>query len=878
VSVLRLAVRQLLGRRAATTLAILGLLVATLGFITLVGTAQTTQATLRGDIARTWNTPYDLLVRPAAAATPLEAAEGLVRPNFVSGLSGGGISRAQLDATRRIPGVRVAAPVAVAGTANWMIGGFGVDLAGQHPRRPLEAYQVEVTSTTDAGLSTGAVATHRLLVASEGVVRYPEFSRDAMLSLRGRTIPCPEGEVSCFAPTVCEHGSCGPPEDATPSWGVELLQPIVVAGVDPDAEAALAGLDRCVVAGRYLTDGDHLREATDRDPPGERIPALVSRRSFVDETLTARLARAADPSALLAGTPPAHLGGWRAVRRSSTTIDRLYRSYLRRLGQEVDEWPVWAVGDVSYRQRGGRLAAAAERPDTSIYQRQNFRPSFGVEPLVPPAARDRWFRPVTQHGYRGLEGNKYWDAVGTYDPACLPGFDPLAGGGLEAYATPGVRLPDGRELRPNRSPAGYVNSPPLVLTTLEGAAWFADPAHFQGRPGGAFISVVRVRVDGVDQPGRLAEARLARIAADIHDATGLRVDIVKGASPRPLQVDLPAGRLGRPALTVTEPWSVKGVALRFTRTVSAQNVGLFSLALVDATILVGTTAYSSVRRRRREFGVLRALGWPSPRIALLVELETLLAGLAAGVAALAAGLPLAAQAGVRALPWTVAAAVPLALAIAGLAALLPALSAARGATLTILTSRGRVRRSRPPRSAVTLGLRDLAGMWRVEALLGAGAIGLGAAMLGGVVLIATAFRGRLDTTVLGVYLAGRVHPFHLVVAVLTLGIGALAAGQVVTLGYLERQTQLAVLRALGWPRRQVLRLLAAQGLALGVAGGLAGALAVWAMAGITGAAPGATGRATAAAAGAALVATALAIAGPLAYAVGSRPTDALRGE
>jgi putative ABC transport system permease protein len=146
------------------------------------------------------------------------------------------------------------------------------------------------------------------------------------------------------------------------------------------------------------------------------------------------------------------------------------------------------------------------------------------------------------------------------------------------------------------------------------------------------------------------------------------------------------------------------------------------------------------------------------------------------------------------------------------------------------------------------------------------------------VLIATAFRGRLDTTVLGVYLAGRVHPFHLVVAVLTLGIGALVAGQVVTLGYLERQTQLAVLRALGWPRRQVLRLLGAQGLALGVAGGLAGALAVWAIAGITGATPGATGRAAAAAGGAALAATVLAIAGPLAYAVGSRPAGTLRGE
>ena len=874
---LQLALRQLLGRRTSTALAALGLLVATLGFITLVGTAQTTRTTLRGDIARTWQTPYDLLVRPAGAATALETTDGLVRPNFVSGLAGGGITRAQLDAIRGIAGVRVAAPVAIVGTANWMIGGFGVDLAGERTGRPLEAYRVQMSSTTDAGLSTGEITTHQVVVASEGVVRYTEGTRDATLYLRGRAIPCPEDQVHCFAPRVCDHGRCGPPEDP-PSWGVEMLQPIVVAGVDPNAEAALAGLDRCVVAGRYLDGGDHLREATERDPPGEVIPALVSQRSFVDETLTAHLARAADPSALLAGTPPARLGGWRTVRRSSTTIDRLYQSYLSRLGQEVDEWPVWSVGDVTYSERGGRLAAATKGPDTSIYQRENFRPSSGEDLLTPPAARDRWFRSVTQHGYRTLEGNKYWDAVGTYDPGCLRGFDPLAGGGLETYSIPSVRLPDGRELRPNRSPAGYVNSPPVVLTTLEGAAWFADPAHFKGRPGASFISVVRIRVDGADEPGRVAEARLARIAADIHDATGLRVDIVKGASPRALPVDLPAGRLGRPALTVTEPWSVKGVALRFTRAVSAQNVGVFALALVGATILVGATAYSSVRRRRREFGVLRALGWPSRQVAWLVELETLLVGLAVGVFALVVGLPLAALAGVHALPWIMAATVPLALAVAGLAALVPALSAGRGTTLAVLTPHSRVRRSRPPRSAITLGLRDLAGLWRVEALLGVSAIALGAAMLGGVVLVATAFSGQLDATVLGVYLTGRVRPFHLVVALLTLAIGALAAGQVVTLGYLERQPQLAALRALGWPRRQVLRLLAAQGLAMGVAGGLVGALAVWAMAGLTGAPPDATGRAAAAAAGAALVATALAIVGPLAHAVGSRPGDALRGE
>jgi hypothetical protein len=602
----------------------------------------------------------------------------------------------------------------------------------------------------------------------------------------------------------------------------------------------------------------------------------------VDETFTGHLTRAADAAALLRGAQPQALASWRPVREVKSSADQLYRAYLPRVGDEVDEWPIWSIGDVSYRERPGglHLEATTRRPDPSIYQRRNTSSAIPASVTTPPAVRDRWFRTVTQHGYDGAEGNRYWTVVGTYNPDCLPGFDPLAGGGLETYAAPTVRLADGRALRPNRSLAGYINPPPLLLTTLGGAAWLSDPKRFDGRPGDAFISVVRVKLAGLGEPGPLAEARIGRVAAEIRDATGLRVDVVKGASPRDVQIDLPAGRFGRPALTVREPWSVKGVAFRFSEAVSAQNLALFTLALAGATILVGETAYTAVRRRRAEFGVLRALGWPTRRVAALVELEMLLLGLAAGMISLALGLPLAALAGVRILVWTMVAAVPLAMAVAALAAVLPALAAARGTTMRVLTvgGHGRVRRSRPPRFAFTLGLRDLVGLWRTEAVLGVIAITLGAAMLGTVVLVAAAFRGQLDTTVLGIYLGERVRPFHVAVAALTLAIGALAAGQIVTLGYLERQAQLAALRALGWRRAHVLRLLAAQGLALGAVGGLAGALAVWAVSAATGASPRATVLGALASVLVALVASALAVLGPLLQASHSRPAELLRGE
>ena len=871
-----LALRQILGRRAATLLAGGGLLIATLGFVTLVSTSQTVTTELSGDIARTWDTPYDLLVRPAGSTTALEDERGLVRSNLLSALARGGITPSQLAAVRRVPGVSVAAPVAVAGAVNWPTGGFGTDLSTEPVGNPLSVYRFSVTSTADAGLSTYAVETHYLVVAAEGVLRYAEQSRDATLTVRGRQIGCTY-PVSCFAPTVCEEGHCRPAEDP-PGYGLEILQPIVIAGIDPIAEAQLAGLDRCLTSGRYLTSTDVPQQLLERDPPGTRIPVLVSERSFVDETLLGRLERAGDTDAVLAGGSPTRLAGWQNVRVETTTAAQLYATNLPRVGHEVDEWPIWSIGDVRYETGpDGRLNAVPRQADPKVYDRSNFRLFGAGEQLaVPPAARDTWFRSVTPHGYERYDGNRYWAPVGRYDPGCLPGFDPLAGGGLETYSAPVARLPGGQSLLPNRSLGGYLNSPPLVLTTLDGAAWLADPSRFADRPGDAYLSVIRVKLADVGAPGPAARARLARVAADIHDATGLRVDVVKGASPQDVSIGLPAGQFGRPAVTVNEPWAVKGVALRFIEAVSAQNVAVFAIALVTATILVSLTAYISVRRRRAEFAVLRALGWPARRVGMLVQLEMLVLGVTVGVLAVLLGAPLVGWLGGRVLGWTVAAAIPAALVVSAIAALPPAIAAGRGSTADMMVRRGRVRRSRLPYGPATVGLRDIVGLWRREALLGAVAVALGAGMFGLVVLVTGAFRGSLDLTVLGVYLGGRVRPFHIAIAVLTVVIGAMAAGQVITLGYLERQAQLAVLRSLGWSRWHLVQMLGAQGLAIGVAGGTAGACVSWLGGIVLAAPPTAIVQSMVASLTVAVVATAAAITGPLAHAYRAAPADALR--
>ena len=65
-------------------------------------------------VASNYRSTYDILVRPKGSAGPIEQSAGLVRPNFLSG-SYGGITLDQVKQVTAVPGVDVAAPVAVLG-------------------------------------------------------------------------------------------------------------------------------------------------------------------------------------------------------------------------------------------------------------------------------------------------------------------------------------------------------------------------------------------------------------------------------------------------------------------------------------------------------------------------------------------------------------------------------------------------------------------------------------------------------------------------------------------------------------------------------------------------------------------------------------------
>jgi hypothetical protein len=898
-----LALRELISRRTATLLAGAGLLTATLGFMILASTSLTTEATLKGDINRAWAAPYDLLVRPAGSAAPLETSEGLVRPNFLSS-GAGGITLQQLAAIRQIPGVELAAPIAILGYVYWPASA-PVDLSPLvQPGQELQVFRLRVTAAADAGMSTIPFSDRYEVVAPQGTLHYlggPNVATmTTTLTFPGGRLDCTPFDpavVTCWAPKIdcprCQginnqQGSAG---GAGPGWVQYLSQPLLVAAVDPAAEAQLSGLDRCLTQGSsYLKSGPlqfHARPAVGSGPslPEVDIPALVSTTSFLDETYTISVDRSSQFTALNQGVTPDKLVDWNSISTRDLTAQSIYSTVLGQRSLVGGATLFVRPGDVQYSQSGAdHLAAAIQNPDLNVYVDRIFQAA--VSQQAPPEALDDWFRPLTQADWDNSYPSNYhmaaasWLPVGTYDPGCIPGFSELGAGQLATYAPPQVSLPNGKKLLPSRSAAGYVNTPPLLLTTLQAAQFFSDPVQYPGGLGDKFISAIRLRVAGVETPGAVSRARLTRVVAAIKEATGLSVDIIRGSSPISIQVDLPAGKFGRPAVTVSEPWAVKGVAFKFLRAVSAQNLALFGLVLLGAMVLVGETGYISVVRRRREFGVLRALGWRTMSIAWLIELEMLLLGLAVGVLAVALGLPIMLRLGLGTSAWQLGAVVPLAVGISMLAGFIPALAAGRGSTMAMIQSIGRagVTKRPLPNGMIGIAWRELRGQWRAEAALGAFAIALGAATLGVLVLISAAFRGQLDTTVLGTYLAGEVRPFHLVLAGLTLVVGAIAAAEVVTLSYLERRSHLGALRALGWPASAVVRFLVAQASVLGLGGGLAAALVVVAVGLVLQASFNAIGWGLLAAIGMSFVATAIAVVAPLTHAYRANPADSLRGE
>ena len=267
----------------------------------------------------------------------------------------------------------------------------------------------------------------------------------------------------CWAPNIdcprCQgvNTQLGSAGGAGPGWVESISQPLLVAAVDPAAEAQLSGLDRCLTQGSsYLTSGPlqfHARPALGSGPslPEVDIPALVSTTSFLDETYTISVDRSSQFAALNQGVTPDKLVDWNSISTRDLTAQSIYSTVL---GQRS------LVGGATALCPSRRCPVLAERrrspssrttePGLERIRGQNL--SSCCLAVGAPEALDDWFRPLTQADWdNSYPSNSHmaqaaWLPVGTYDPGCIPGFSELGAGQLATYAPPQVSLPQRQEV------------------------------------------------------------------------------------------------------------------------------------------------------------------------------------------------------------------------------------------------------------------------------------------------------------------------------------------------------------------------------------------------------------------------------------------------
>ncbi|MBA2295175.1 MAG: FtsX-like permease family protein, partial [Actinobacteria bacterium] len=746
---LRFVWGQLVNRPSRPAVLALTVLVAAASFVLLTATGQTTETRVEGSVESNYRTAYDILVRPKDSATPLERSDGLVRNNYLSGLFGG-ITMKQWREIKAIPGVDVAAPVANVGVV-FQYAGTVVRLDKLVDDKPDQIYRIRTADWAPTNTRAFVHNTQYIFYnrTSTAYKKAPSFATwvhpadggedfEACAGLHDQA-PKPKpslyysGSVglSCFyqrSPGKASDTQLGlspnsrntiKPGEVGMSVGTRF--PLLLAGIDPEAEAELLGLDRAVVTGRYLRSDEpsFLR----KHPPsgyfpnlvsyGRYVPIIASTRSYDNQFVDVRVERLVIPTGVDAARAVASERAYsfltrlrgRTVERRRIGTQAIYDEFL--LGSSVadraEAGHYWKTSPVTYDRVGERLRPRPVTNPPSIWHSQATPGSTGTESKATAANADVDYRSIT-----GFPSSPYFrrnvvpgepqadvadfsflQIVGHYDPAKLRGFSPLSQVPLETYYPPTLRPADdpsraalnGKPLGPTENIGDYVAQPPLLLTTLQGMRPLLEPKFYQGASVQAPISVIRVRVAGVAGPDEVSQGRVDAVAAEIRSRTGLDVDITAGSSPRRLLVELPPGKFGRPKLLLEEGWSKKGVSVSFLEALDRKRLALFTLVLVGSAFFLANGAFAVVRARRREIGTLLCVGWSQGKIYRAVLGELSVIGTVAGVLGAVLAWQLASAFELDLPLWRSVAVVPMALALTVTAGLLPAWRAARSLPL-----------------------------------------------------------------------------------------------------------------------------------------------------------------------------------------------------
>ncbi|WP_010094760.1 ABC transporter permease [Ornithinibacillus scapharcae] len=794
-------------RKERFILLIIGAFIVSAGLTYLIGLSETNKGTIVDTLQKRWSASYDIVVRPEGTRSVTEDKQ-LLEPNYLSGLSGG-ISLEQYETIKDIPGVEVAAPIAMIGYV-WYDVDFG---------------QVELQE--------------------EGIYRRV-MTKKVNNGLQEET----ESNNYYFPYNVWDIANKGP------EYGVgdQYLEWLVsgeslLAGIDPEQEAKLVGLDKAIIdigSSRYFSNEDkhYVNESTGF----HELPIIVNQHSFLDkmdritfEKLDIGITK---ENAYEVMEDVKENGGasyldtidGQVVDTFSVSGEEAFRAFVNKM-TGVD-WETGEVLDPSGTKENSvdsaymGVSGIVYKPSPLEYSEisspypDRWPYSYQVVPVqngedAPPLYQDKesYREPVlTAEDFMEMPRIRP-DWIGFYDTANLSiSKDPTTELPMETYrpATAEYVMDQGgnpinppKQLKPTGDPYNFLTDPPGMLTTIEAAE-----AILGDEP----ISSIRIKVAGVADLGDESQVMLEQVAREIEEKTGLITDITLGSSPQ-LALTYVPGLNGQEDIGwLQQPWVNIGSSISIFKETKIGFSGVVASVIAVAIIYVWASGIVSLLARRKEFAVLLSIGWRPSRLSRLLFIESSLIGLfVALISWMMLGFVYVSSDATITFDrflWTGL----FGLMVYVLGSFIPMLMTRNISPYEAMRTgeiAGKGKQLIRARGINRMAFNHFIGKWK-RSFLSVISIALPTALLAVFLYITFRLRGVMYTSLLGEYVALEIGPAHYVAIIVSLVIAILTTAEITWQNVTERREEISLLQAIGWRRWQIRRLILAEGVLSGL--------------------------------------------------------------
>ena len=797
-------------RKERFLLLLVGALIVSSGLTYLVGLSEMNREKVEEELQERWETSYDLVVRPEGSRSITEE-QHVLEPNYLSGIHGG-ISIDHYEKIKQMDHVEVAAPIAMIGYL---------------------LYQIDVTNIEIE--EEGYYRWQTDIVEYDGIQEHKELGPPLYYRNENHQVATlfPGEESQEWIDT--EH-----------SIGITSLIRLLLAGVDPEQEAKLVGLDQATLnedGSRYFSDHERIEWV------GGRLifPVIINSESYHDRDAYYTIEQLTLPHSMdvvnekVIEEGSAYLDQLEAHETTTFSVSNkeLYQFWLDNISDQVDDKSVYFKEDfpiVSDMPRSWPPVMESypsalqydvgESPDEKKWP-------FAYD-IIPHEEKNYTLSGQSLWTHRPFkvipheEGIKFGPYhIGTYDPSQLDmEQDPLSEVPMETYKPPKAQLvvdTDGTILdtpvmvQTMGEPTRFLTHPPNILTTIDAAEEIMD-----GDP----ISAIRIKVSGVSELSEGSQRLIEKVAKQIEDETGLMTDITLGSSPQRALTFVPGLNGEEDIGWVEQSWVDIGAAISMFRESNLGLVGLISSVMIVAIVYVFSSTHVSMLARKHDFATLLAIGWRPSQLSRLLLMECTLIGIFVALIA-----------------WTILGlidmfgTVPISPVRTILTGLFGFTIYVLGATIPALIVRnirpyeamrtGELRRKKnhliPTRGIISMAWTHFTGKWQRN-LLSMMAIALPTSLLALFLFITMRLQGTMETTLLGHHLIVEVGPVHYIAVITALLIAILTTGEIMWQNIVERQREMAILKAVGWRHGKIGILILMEGIWMGVSAAVIGLL------------------------------------------------------